>query len=242
MFANPLGRAQPDLPACPICRSTTFADYRGRVKARCAKCGALERTRALFLVFRHFALASIPGPVLHFAPERPIARAIVEAGVTDYRPSDIEIANFADYPVPVRRFDLCTDAAQLPPSSIGGIIHSHVFEHLPCNIYKTFLELNRSLRPGGYHLFIVPYFGAYFSEDLSPLTTDEQRTQKFGQYDHVRAFGTQDFDRLFVPAFEGFERKCLSEIFSPTELESHGVPGHSFTRRGGNFVELFMKL
>lgn len=236
--AKPAGEAQ---PACPICGGTSFVDYRRRVKARCGKCGALERTRALWMVFKHFGLEKTAGPVLHFAPERAISQALVKAGVKDYRPSDIEIANFPDYPVPVRHFDLTSDPARLEPGSVGGVIHSHVFEHLPCNVYKTFLELNNAIRPGGYHLFIVPYFGQYFSEDLSPLTTDDERTAKFGQFDHVRAFGTRDFDRLFVPAFDGFERVNLAEVFPPEELERQSVPGHSFTRRGGNYVELFIK-
>lgn len=226
---------------CPICGCTRFADYRARKNAQCSRCGSLERTRALWLAFKTLDLGSVKGKVMHFAPELSIAKQLARIEGIEYQPRDFDPSHFHFYPKKVKAFNLCTDAATLAPESIAGVIHSHVFEHLPCDVYKTFEELNRAIRPGGYHLFIVPFFSKLYSEDLSPETTDEERTRKFGQFDHVRTFGTDDFERRFFGAFEGFERVKLTDLITPDDLRRAAVPGGALTRKTGHYVICFRK-
>src|SRR3546814_17373430 len=71
------------------------------------------------------------------------------------------------------------------------ILHSHVMEHIPCNITAVLYHLHRSLKPEGKQVCCVPIIrdGPY-AEDLGPTSADDAAA-RFGQDDHVRTFGGQ---------------------------------------------------
>jgi hypothetical protein len=82
-------------------------------------------------------------------------------------------------------------------------------------------ELYRILVPGGIGIFQIP-------QDLSREITFEddsikdkkERTQVFGQYDHVRIYGRDYFDKLRSVGFTVIEEN-YAESFSEKEIDRY---------------------
>jgi ubiquinone/menaquinone biosynthesis C-methylase UbiE len=97
---------------------------------------------------------------------------------------------------------------------------NHVLEHIP-NDQKAMEELYRILSPGGWGILQIP-------QDLKRETTFEdgsitdkkERAKIFGQYDHVRIYGRDYFDKLRQVGFEVTEVD-LSAQLSPEEVDRY---------------------
>ena len=94
--------------------------------------------------------------------------------------------------------DVKADICDLPfkDNDYDIIFCNHVLEHIPDDT-KAMQELYRVLKVGGMGIFQIP-------QDLSRETTFEddsindkkERAEIFGQYDHVRIYGKDYFDKL----------------------------------------------
>ncbi len=93
---------------------------------------------------------------------------------------------------------------QMTSASFDLILHNHVLEHLPCSVEAVLVEMTRLLAPDGWHFLSVPFRRAKTEEDLGDVAP-ERRTELFGQFDHMRIFGTKDFPELLSSRF-GIER------------------------------------
>ena len=84
-------------------------------------------------------------------------------------------------------------ALDLPDRSVDVLLCSHVLEHI-VDDRKAMAEICRVLRDEGWALVNVPSDPRRDStyEDWS-ITTSEERLKAFGQQDHVRIYGSQDF-------------------------------------------------
>ena len=202
------------LESCPICGCTEFGDYRGRKKEKCAGCGAKERTRLHHLVLSRLGLKATGKPVMHFAPETPIAKLLIDTYWDGYRPVDIEPEQYVS-PAPIAQFDLTKDIYDLPDGSLQGVFHSHILEHIKAPVGEIIQQMNRVLCSGGIHFFCVPIGAEHFEEDYTDQIDDEERLRRFGQEDHIRVFGRSDFEEMFIePNFDGFSRIHLYDLIS----------------------------
>lgn len=126
--------------------------------------------------------------VLHFAPEQCFLKRFRKLNHIDYTTTDLES------PIADVKADIC----HLPfeDHSYDVILCNHVLEHIPDDT-KAMQELFRVLKPGGYGIFQIP-------QDLSrtetfedhSITDRKERAKIFGQYDHVRVYGNDYFDKL----------------------------------------------
>lgn len=226
---------------CPVCGSDRFAPYRGRANARCSNCGSKERHRFLALVLNR--LPDLAEPVFHFAPEPAIASILLKQFGRRYRPADLEPEAYSWSTVPVTCVDLCDAKAFFSPRSVGGFVHSHVFEHVPVPLDNVICELNAALVPGGFHIFQVPVGAGHFEEDLSPSCSAEERLRRFGQEDHVRRFGEIDLYERLLEAFDntGMARVDVSKFVTRKDLLRAGVPASSLSRDTGHSVYFYLK-
>ena len=90
------------------------------------------------------------------------------------------------------------DICKLPfeSDSFDVILCNHVLEHI-LDDTKAMQELFRVMRPGGMGVFQIP-------QDLNRdktyedhnITDKKERAKIFGQYDHVRIYGRDYFDKL----------------------------------------------
>jgi phosphoglycolate phosphatase len=176
--------------SCNICGGTDFREFARRPKAHCAGCGSVERTRGMMHLIDSMGLVQPGFRVLHFAPERGIGERIIKVvGAENYDSYDIAPERYWRG-LGVKRFDL-TEAHLLPTAHYDLILHSHVLEHIPCYLAPVIWHLQRALTPNGAHLFCIPVFGARHESDFNAIS-DEDKTRRFGQSDHVRKFGRDD--------------------------------------------------
>jgi phosphoglycolate phosphatase len=151
----------------------------------CGGCGANARARLLWLFLEQRSLLQIGARVLHVAPEKALAPRIRDIVGDGYEPVDIAPEDYPHVPG-IRRFDLASDAAELPSGHYDLIIHSHVMEHVRCNVTALLFHLTRALKDGGSQVCCIPVTrDQTYEEDLSELDAADA-TRRFGQHDHVR--------------------------------------------------------
>jgi SAM-dependent methyltransferase len=161
----------------------------GRANARCPECGALERHRFLALLLD--TLRPSFGPVqtvLDVSPTPTVTRVVQRIEPGTYVRIDLGAH---------RLVDVRASVTQLPfaDESIHLAICFHVLEHVPDDS-QAMRELGRVLAPGGLAIVQVPWRpGVPTEEDLDAGA--EERLRRFGQRDHVRAYGS-DFEARLV--------------------------------------------
>lgn len=207
----------------------------GRVGVRCASCGSLERTRALKLVLDHLKLPQANSTVLHFAPEAGLARCLSEASPSGYDGVDISPENFPN--LKVRKFDIITDCPSLPSNHYDLILHSHVAEHIPCNLAFMFYHFSRALKPSGFHVFCIPIMSGHYDEYFGPLTSDEA-VRRFGQNDHVRRFGIDDLHLHLGMIMKLKKQYDLSDYVQDKIMDEYNIPTKE--RSGLNSSTIFV--
>lgn len=160
--------------------------------------------------------------MLHIAPERAFAERLSALLGEGYEPVDIDPAAYSFAPG-IRRLDLC-DAAKLPSARYDVVLHSHVMEHVPCNLTAVMFHLHRSLKAGGRQICCIPFGrGAWSAEDLGPLEPGEA-LQRFGQEDHVRRFGSEDVGRTLGMIFKLPDNYDLARDVDPGLLRQYNIP------------------
>lgn len=179
---------------------------------------SLERHRLLWLYLqRETDFFSAKRRLLHFAPEQAFYQRFKKMPQLDYVTTDLH-SPLADV-----KADIC----QLPfeDHSFDMILCNHVLEHIPDD-QKAMQELYRVLRPGGLGIFQIPQDrsrATTFQDDS--ITDPKERAAIFGQYDHVRVYGMDYFDRLTQV---GFQVKAVDYTaqFSEEEIQKYGLaPG-----------------
>lgn len=150
---------------------------------------SLERHRLMWLYLTNktnFFQAKLK--VLHIAPEQAFYKRFRAMQNLDYITSDLE-SPLADV-----KADIC----DLPfgENTFDVIFCNHVLEHI-VDDHQAMSELFRVMKPGGWGIFQVPisYQREVTYEDSS-VTSKEERKEKFGQYDHVRIYGLDYYQRL----------------------------------------------
>ena len=156
---------------------------------------SLERHRLLWLYLKnHTNFFTKPHKVLHFAPEQAFYKRFRKLKHLDYTTTDLE-SPLADV-----KADIC----DLPfkDNSFDFILCNHVLEHIP-NDQKAMQEIYRVLSPGGTAVMQIPQDlnrEKTFEDDS--ITDPKERARIFGQYDHVRVYGRDFFDKLRSVGFE----------------------------------------
>ena len=153
--------------------------------------------------------------VLHFAPEQAFLKRFRKLKNIKYTTTDL------NSPIADVKADIC----DLPfdDNSYDFIICNHVLEHIPDDT-KAMKELYRVLAPGGTAIVQVPYdrSRAVTFEDDS-ITDRKERAKIFGQYDHVRVYGMDYFDKLSEVGFK-VEGVDYTVKLSEEEIERYRLP------------------
>lgn len=211
---------------CNFCGGTAFRDKKDRVDAKCATCGALERTRLLWMTLQSHPMA--PGTrVLHIAPEKALYDAFKAQVGDGYVCADLEPGNFPFAP-DCRTIDL-TRLEDWETGSFDLIVHSHVMEHIPCTLAYPLWHLHRMLSPAGRHVCVIPFLPGHYDECLGPLSGAERR-RRFGQNDHVRRIGTDDVDQHLGKLLRLPDAYDATARFGSDALDRARIPPH--LRRG----------
>ena len=156
---------------------------------------SLERHRLFWLYLKnetHFFSANIK--VLHFAPEQCFLKHFKNLKHIDYTTTDL------NSPIADVKADICN--LPFDDDSYDVIFCNHVLEHIPDDT-KAMRELYRVMKPGGWGIFQIPQdLNREFTFEDHTITNKTERTKIFGQYDHVRIYGRDYFDRLRAVGFK----------------------------------------
>ncbi|QIY83282.1 class I SAM-dependent methyltransferase [Chryseobacterium sp. NEB161] len=176
---------------------------------------SLERHRQMWLYLQNetqFFTEKLK--VLHIAPEQEFLRRFKKMDNLDYTSADL----FS----PI--VDVKADILDLPfaDNSFDVIVCNHVLEHI-VEDRKAMSELYRVMKPGGWGILQVPMKNSLEKtyEDFT-ITDPKERQKHFGQYDHVRWYGMDYFDRLRSVGFQA-EINFYSQKFSESDTKKFGL-------------------
>lgn len=174
---------------------------------------SLERHRLLWLYLKNetgFFRDNLK--VLHFAPEQAFYDRFRNLSNLEYTTTDL------NSPLADVKADIC----DLPfkDDSFDFILCNHVLEHIPDDT-TAMKELYRILAPGGTAILQIP-------QDLerentfedNSITSQKERARIFGQYDHVRVYGRDYFDKLRSIGFKVEEVDYTSQL-SSSEIDRY---------------------
>lgn len=166
---------------------------------------SLERHRLLWLFLKtRTEFFSKPAKLLHFAPEQAFYKRFKKLQHLEYTTTDL------NSPLATVKADIC--ALPFEDNSFDIILCNHVLEHIPDD-QKAMEELYRVMKPGGWGVFQVPQDVNRKETFEDPSITDKkERARIFGQYDHVRIYGYDYFDRLRAAGFKVEAVDYTSEI------------------------------
>ncbi|WP_430966064.1 class I SAM-dependent methyltransferase [Spongiimicrobium sp. 2-473A-2-J] len=174
---------------------------------------SLERHRLLWLYLKNKTdFFTAPAKVLHFAPEQAFYKRFRKLQHLDYTTTDL------NSPLADVKADICNLPFQ--DHTFDIILCNHVLEHIPDDT-KAMHELFRILKPGGWGIFQIPQDlkrKTTFQDDS--VTDRKERAKIFGQYDHVRIYGRDYFDKLRSIGFKVVEADYTAAL-SDAEIEKY---------------------
>ncbi|NRR91105.1 class I SAM-dependent methyltransferase [Winogradskyella undariae] len=174
---------------------------------------SLERHRLLWLYLnKETTFFSAEKSVLHFAPEQCFLKRFRSLKNLKYTTTDL-LSPIADV-----KADIC----DLPfeDNSYDVILCNHVLEHIPDDT-KAMQELYRVMKPGGYGIFQIPQeLDRAFTFEDNSITDRDERAKIFGQYDHVRVYGRDYFDKLRSIGFK-VEEVDYTATLSDEDIEKY---------------------
>ena len=168
---------------------------------------SLERHRLMWLFLRDettFFTSDKKLKTLHIAPEQCFLDIFRKQQNLEYTTSDLES------PIADVKADIC----DLPfkDNSFDVVFCNHVLEHITDD-KKAMQELFRVMKKGGFGIFQIPQDIARKTtfEDNS-ITDKKERAKIFGQYDHVRVYGLDYFNKLRSVGFKVDEIEYTQKI------------------------------
>ena len=188
---------------CSVCDRTfsKFIVLPETGEALCPKCGSPPRKRLLWLFLeKEIKITGKKLKVLHFSPGRALKGKLKGMPDLEYITSDFES------PYDDKQHDIT--AIDEADSVFDLVICYHILEHIPDD-HKAMQELHRILKPGGRAILQVPLKDGPTVEDDS-VSSPEKRKELFGQEDHLRHYGTEDFISRLEDAGFGVEKRTFT--------------------------------
>jgi predicted SAM-dependent methyltransferase len=183
---------------CPICSEKSYFLPFGenpRQEVLCSHCKSLERHRLTYLFLKEktdFFKNNSARKMLHIAPENCFEKLFRSTIGDGYITADLFNPNV------MVKMDIMN--IQYEDETFDIIYCSHVLEHVSDD-KKAIKEFFRVLKKGGWAILNVPIIRDKTFED-STITSPEERSKHYGQFDHVRAYGLDYIDRLREAGFE----------------------------------------
>jgi len=174
---------------------------------------SLERHRLLWLYLKNETdFFTSPKKVLHFAPEQAFYKRFREMANLDYTTTDL------NSPLADVKADICN--LPFEENSYDIIFCNHVLEHIPDDT-KAMQELYRVLKPSGMAILQIPQdLNRDVTFEDNTITNKKERAKIFGQYDHVRIYGRDYFNKLRSIGFNVDEVDYTSKL-SEKDIEKY---------------------
>ena len=196
-----------------------FNDDIWHINHICPNCNSYIRHRLFHAIFQfpnimQNSIVLQDKRVLHFAPE-PMLKRKISAMCKEYLTADFLAEGYEnDYENLDFEIDI-SDMKEIPSDSFDVIIANDVLEHVKED-FKAVQEINRVLKEKGFCIITVPTRDNLekTDENLDNISPEE-RTRKFGQFDHWRIYG-HDFKELLTSngfLVEIIDASCFSNEY-----------------------------
>ena len=174
---------------------------------------SLERHRLLWLYLKNETnFFSDNLKILHFAPEQAFYKRFKKLNNIDYTTTDL------NSPLADVKADICN--LPFEDNTFDVILCNHVLEHIQDDT-QAMNELFRVMKNGGWGIFQVPQeLSRETTFEDNSITDKKERTRIFGQYDHVRVYGRDYFDKLRKVGFKVEEVDYTSNL-SDSEIDKY---------------------
>ena len=174
---------------------------------------SLERHRMLWLYLKNETeIFSRKIKLLHFAPEPAFHGIFKKSNNISYDTIDL------NSPLAKIKADICN--LPLEDNTYDFILCNHVLEHIDDDI-KAMSELYRVLKKGGIGIFQIPIdINRDKTFEDSSIKNPKERNKVFGQYDHVRIYGMDYYDRLRSVGFS-VEQVKYSDNLTKDEIKKY---------------------
>lgn len=174
---------------------------------------SLERHRLLWLYLKNETdFFTAPLKILHFAPEQAFYKRFRKLKNLEYTTTDL------NSPLADVKADICN--LPFEHHTFDVIFCNHVLEHIPDDT-KAMQEMYRVLKKGGWGIFQIPQDlkrEETFEDDS--ITDKKERADIFGQYDHVRIYGRDYFNKLRNIGFT-VEEVDFTAALPPSDIEKY---------------------
>lgn len=187
---------------------------------------SLERHRLLWLYLKNETdFFSAKKKVLHFAPEQAFYKRFKKMNNLEYITTDL------NSPLADVKADICN--LPFSDNEFDVILCNHVLEHIPDDT-KAMYELYRILKPGGYGIFQIPQdLNRDKTFEDNTIINKKERAKIFGQYDHVRVYGRDYFDKLRSIGFK------VEEVDYTTTLSESDINKYRLAK--GEIIPVVLK-
>ncbi|TDN81822.1 methyltransferase family protein [Salegentibacter sp. 24] len=174
---------------------------------------SLERHRLLWLYLKNETqFFSKKLKVLHFAPEQAFYKRFRKLQNLDYTTTDL------NSPLADVEADICN--LPFKENEFDFILCNHVLEHIEDDT-RAMQELYRILKPGGTAILQIPQdLNREHTFEDDSITDRKERERIFGQYDHVRIYGRDYFEKLRSIGFKVVQ-EAYTEQLSPEEIDKY---------------------
>ncbi len=176
---------------------------------------SLERHRLLWLYLkRETAFLKDKKKVLHIAPEQALYKKFKKIECWDYITLDLN-STIAD---------IKADITNIPfdDNIFDIIICNHVLEHIQDDIIAI-KEIYRVLKKNGLAIMQIPIDIKRIKTFENPeIKSNKEREELFGQYDHVRVYGKDFFERLKSVGFKTKKINYTKEL-SKEEIKKFSI-------------------
>ena len=192
----------------------------------CPRCKSHPRMRLLTLwLQRDSDILEARRDIAHFAAEA-VFSDLVRQGAGNHRYIRIDLQS----PLSDVHADIC--ALPFRADEFDAIICNHVLEHIPDD-RAAMRELRRILRPEGVAVLMVPFQPDRQTYEDPTVVDPERRTELFGQFDHVRLYGSDYLDRLKEAGFE-VESDLYWKSLGDAEAVKYGLQRDEYLIIGRN--------
>ncbi len=174
---------------------------------------SLERHRLLWIYLKNeTGLFTDNIKLLHFAPEQAFYNRFRKMKNLEYTTTDL------NSPLADVKADICN--LPFEDNSFDFILCNHVLEHIPDDT-KAMQELYRVLKSGGTAILQIPQdLKRETTFEDNSITSRKERAKIFGQYDHVRIYGRDYFNKLRSIGFN-VQEVDYTHSLTPSEIDKY---------------------
>ena len=206
----------------PVIKEKQIIGAGRRNNCICPRCYSTDRDRLIYLYLTNFTrIFTDKNKMLHVAPSGSLKALLQKITTLDYQ-EGIKYHEGFYYSKDISIIDI--RKLDFEDNSYDIIFCNHVLEHVPED-HLAMTELYRILKPGGWAILQVPISKVLDKTYEDPtITGKKEREKHFGQFDHVRIYGSDYPKRLEVAGFK------VEEILPVKDWEIDGIEKYAINQ------------